>query len=227
MEVIVQIYRSWALKINKVYLDITNILVVLLKICQIEVFNITNTQYNKQISPALWHFVKSVFHYMSSLLFFQLQEKGMSTPKWHVIWAYIKYESHSFQPIIISCRGNSSEVHRKLIPSCIHSEPVLSTSAWKNILTRQLSMSEFIQCPKGSTSKLHCTMSNNFCGNYKVNYNMNREYSVCGITIIGMLVELMLYRFATEPKVAADIQDCLQPFFDLVYFDIYHDSQSI
>ena len=56
---------------------------------------------------------------------------------------------------------------------------------------------------------------------------MNREYSVCGITIIGMLVELMLYRFATEPKVAADIQDCLQPFFDLVYFDIYHDSQSI
>lgn len=88
-------------------------------------------------------------------------------------------------------------------------------------------MSEFIQCPKGSTSKLHCTMSKNFCGNYKANNNMNREYSVCGITIIGMLVELMLYRFATEPKVAADIQDCLQSFFDLVNFDIYRDSQSI
>lgn len=88
-------------------------------------------------------------------------------------------------------------------------------------------MSEFIRHPKGSTSKLQCTMNNNFCGNYKANYFMNREYSVCGITIIGMLIELMLYCFATEPKVAADLQDCLQPLYDLVYFDIYRDSQSV
>lgn len=46
------------------------------------------------------------------------------------------------------------------------------------ILTGRLSMSEFIQRPKSSTSKLHCTVNNNFCGKYKAKYNMNREYSV-------------------------------------------------
>ena len=41
-----------------------NSLLVLPKICEIEVFNITSPRYNKQIFPVPWHFVESRFQCM-------------------------------------------------------------------------------------------------------------------------------------------------------------------
>ena len=42
--------------------DMTNILVVFPKIRYMEVFDVKNPRFNKQISPVPWHFVKSRFH---------------------------------------------------------------------------------------------------------------------------------------------------------------------
>ena len=43
----------------------TNILVVFPKIRYMEVIDMKNPRFNKQISPVPWHFVKSRFHYNS------------------------------------------------------------------------------------------------------------------------------------------------------------------
>ena len=64
-----------------------NILLVFPKICSIEVFNIMNSQYNEQISPVPWHFIKLRFtvdtiHFTEN--FFKQhkisQQKGMDSP---------------------------------------------------------------------------------------------------------------------------------------------------
>ena len=54
----------WKLIINHTSIIIINVLLVLTKILEIEVFNITSPRYNKQIFPVPWHFVESRFQCM-------------------------------------------------------------------------------------------------------------------------------------------------------------------